>query len=241
MSQKSLAAKIDPLAKLLWIFLVSALSAALHDPLHSLALLIMICLSFTLCSRSEIYRAFDYWKIILFLPILLLFFHLAVLPLSAGDALASEDIVRGGILRSAAILNSVVALIFFLITTEIRSLVDRFVNIGMPLGVAFSIYLMLRFLEIISNDARNVRDALVLRAGGNKLSLSYLRLFFSRYIGIIVILTLRRTDQVAMAMDLRGFASGHRRTYLGHQEWRLAGWLLPIGFIIGGISISLIL
>lgn len=241
MSNKSVAARIDPLAKLSWIFSVSALSAVFHNPLHSLTLLIMICLSFMLCSRHELLEAFSYWKIVIFLPVLLIVFHLVVIPISAGDALASEDIIREGVLRSVAILNSVLALVIFLVTTEIRSLVDRFVNIGMPLGAAFSVYLMLRFFEIISNDARNVRDALLLRAGGKKISLPYLKLFFSRYTGTLVMLTLRRTDQVAMAMDLRGFASGHHRTYLGHREWHPSGWLLPIGYITGWISISLFL
>jgi energy-coupling factor transporter transmembrane protein EcfT len=221
----SLAARIDPLAKLVWLLLVGVSSSLLIGPSPLLGVTAFVCLTFLLCRWDELAQVYKYKIILLLVPSLLIFFNAIMVPIYS-NAWHIGEIKWSAISYSIKIFNSILALVFFLISTDVRQLVDRLTQMGVPVGAAFSIYLMLRFMDILRVDARYVRDALRMRRA-NKTLLGSSRLF-GRYVATLVLLGIYRSEQAAMAMDLRGFSTAKRRTFFGDHPWSLAGWLLPL-------------
>jgi len=228
--QISLARRVDPLAKLLWLLAVSISGSLLVRWEELLGVTGIVCASFALCGRDELAKARRYWWVIVFIPSLLMAYHMALLPLASSGGWNPARITASGTIYSLKILNSVLALVFLLISTDIRQLVDRFTVVGMPAGAAFTIYLMIRFVEIARSDARYIREALLIRAGGRRWSLAYSSLLLRRYAATLVLLGMLRAEQTAMAMDLRGFSASGNRTYLSHSAWPIISWLFPLTY-----------
>jgi len=230
----SVAAQIDPAAKLMWLFLVSVAGSLLMGASQLIAVTVLVALAFALCDRAELATAWKFRFLVLFIPALLLVYHSVLGPLMAGGSWRIGDVRWSSASYSIKILNSVLALTFFLSTTDMRQLVNRLAKLGLPVGAAFSIYLMLRFVEILRVDAASVRDALRMHRRSG-------RLRFARYPATLVLLGMHRANQTATAMDLRGFPGGPGRTFFGTRYWSPIGWLLPVGTGLAIIAVSFFL
>jgi len=220
-SRTSVASLIDPAAKLTWLLIVSVSGSILVNPQYLAIFTASILLCFGLCRLGELISAWKFRWIIIFIPGLLWIYHGIVSPYFSGQLWQSSPVKWSSAAYSLKILNSVLALVFLLSTTEIRQLVNRLSKLGMPSRAAFSVYLMLRFVEILRADAASVRDAMRLQRA------SPIRQF-TRSAATLVLLGMHRAEQTSLAMDLRGFSSTHPRTYLGTRRWSAAGWLLPL-------------
>jgi energy-coupling factor transporter transmembrane protein EcfT len=226
------AARLDPLAKALWLITVSVTGAALTRPEHLVYATALTSCTFCLCSIAELRELARYRWVIASVPMLLFAYHLLFLPAARIEGHGFLQMTLSAAIYSLKILNSVLALCFMLISTDIRHLVDRMIAAGIPKEAAFAVFLMLRFMEIMGADAAQIRDALLIRAGGRKWSRAYLRLMSHRYVTTLVVLGMLRAEQTAMAMDLRGFASRAQRSALSHPQWLRGSWLLPLAYLV---------
>ncbi|WP_186294374.1 energy-coupling factor transporter transmembrane component T family protein [Bradyrhizobium guangdongense] len=227
----SLAARLDPLAKLAWLLAAGVASSVLATSSKLLAMTLIVGAGFLMCRPRELANVYRYRVIIFLVPSLLLFFNAIMIPIYSAEVWQVSVIKWSALAYSLKIFNSILALVFFLVSTDIRQLVNRLTWARVPVGVAFSIYLMLRFIEILRVDALHVRDALRMRRSPRP-PLSGLSVTMGRYLATLVLLGIYRSEQAAMAMDLRGFSSSKGRTFYADQKWSRASWLLLFAGIV---------
>jgi len=103
----------------------------------------------------------------------------------------------------------------FLATTTIEEFASALASLGLPYRAGFVLTLSFRLVPVFLDAALTVRDAQ--RCRGLDFTQGSLRERFTRYVPVIVpvfIGGLRRADQMAFALEVRGFSSGRERTAL---------------------------
>ena len=230
MSGRSLASRTDPLAKITFLLMVSIGGMVIWTP-EQLALsdLLVLC-AYATCGFAELRAAYTYRWTIVSIPVMLMFYHVLVLVAANGSQVTVRMLMDAST-YSLRILGSVLALCYLLVSTDIRVLANRAMEVGVPRHAAFAVFLMLRFMDILRVDAAEIQDALLMRTGGCRRSREYLWLLSTRYVVTLVILGMLRSEQTALAMDLRGFDLAGPRTSLYQPAWAVACWFLPISYL----------
>lgn len=103
----------------------------------------------------------------------------------------------------------------FLGTTTIEEFAFALARLGVPYRVGFVLTLAFRLVPVFLEAALTVRDAQ--RCRGLDFTVGSIRQRIARYVPVIVpvfIGGLRRADQMAFALEVRGFSSGRPRTAL---------------------------
>jgi energy-coupling factor transport system permease protein len=103
----------------------------------------------------------------------------------------------------------------FLATTSIEEFAYALARLGLPYRVGFVLTLAFRLVPVFLDAALTVRDAQ--RCRGLDFTVGTVRQRIARYVPVIVpvfIGGLRRADQMAFALEVRGFSSGRTRTSL---------------------------
>ncbi len=103
----------------------------------------------------------------------------------------------------------------FLATTTIEEFAFALARLGLPYRVGFVLTLAFRLVPVFLDAALTVRDAQ--RCRGLDFTVGSIRQRIARYVPVIVpvfIGGLRRADQMAFALEVRGFSSGRTRTSL---------------------------
>jgi energy-coupling factor transport system permease protein len=123
-----------------------------------------------------------------------------------------------------------------LATTAVEELFLGLVKLRLPYPVAFAFALALRWVPEVFATAQRVKEAqeargLAWEAGG-------LRERLRRHLPLlapIFLLTLRRSQTMAWALEARGFQMSPRRTYLKeiHMTWRDGAALAMAGVLMG--------
>jgi energy-coupling factor transport system permease protein len=101
----------------------------------------------------------------------------------------------------------------FLATTRIEETVQGLEIVGVPFRLAFALGLAFRLVPLFLGAAASITEAQ--RARGLDLERGSARERLAKYVPILVpifMTSLRDADQMAMALEARGFASGARRT-----------------------------
>ena len=107
----------------------------------------------------------------------------------------------------------------FLSTTRVEEFADALNRVGIPYKIGFTMTLAFRLVPVFLDAAATVVQAQ--RCRGLEFDRGSLWQRLRRYIPVIVPVfmgALRRADNMAMALEARGFQSTSRRTTL--QEWR---------------------
>ncbi len=113
--------------------------------------------------------------------------------------------------------------LLFLATTRVEELAYALGRIGVPYPVGFTLTLSFRLVPLFFDAARTIVQAQ--RCRGLRMDRGGVVVRLRRFIPVIVpvfVGALRRADRMAMALELRGFNSGRRRTtYLrARVAWR---------------------
>lgn len=115
----------------------------------------------------------------------------------------------------------------FLATTTVEEFAYALASLGVPYRVGFVLTLAFRLVPVFLEAALTVRDAQ--RCRGLDFTRGTLRERIARYVPVIVpvfIGGLRRADQMAFALEVRGFSSGRPRTSLPRTPFAAGDALL---------------
>jgi energy-coupling factor transport system permease protein len=115
----------------------------------------------------------------------------------------------------------------FLATTTVEEFAYALASLGVPYRVGFVLTLAFRLVPVFLEAALTVRDAQ--RCRGLDFTQGTFRERIARYVPVIVpvfIGGLRRADQMAFALEVRGFSSGRPRTSLPRPPFAAADALL---------------
>lgn len=217
---------VDPRIKLLFVVVLLLLLLAARNLWLMLAVLLLIHLV-VLSTGIPLGKLAAVWKPIV--PVALLMSVLWIIFYPSGEPLIQVWIIRislislaQGLVLGLRIINLGLVVALWLYTTDQSAIVQSLVKLGIPFEWGLVLALALRYIPFVHDAYRTISDAQQARglnlAQGSGLRRS--RLMLPIFISMIIS-SLRASDQIAIALQARGFgARGTRRTYLG--ELRLA-------------------
>lgn len=243
--------RLDPRARILGaFFLLAALTAARHP----LGLLVGLVIVFLLVVASRIPLSFILKSLLPPLPFLLILAILQVLFFTApgsSDVLFQAWIVKispasllsGGmlLLRFAGLVLLIALASMVLSTSEgilgLESLLSPFKRIGIPTeDLVMTVQVMLRFLPFLALSAERIAKAQASRGAiwGTRGSglLNRVRQVIPLLVPLFVT-TLRKSENLALAMEARGYRSQAKRSHMMEMHVR------PVDFLAVAASIGL--
>jgi len=140
--------------------------------------------------------------------------------------------VRGA--AAARILNVMLSSMLFIWVTNPRDLVTGLVRLGLPYRLAFTIFVGLNYIPILTHEMGYINDAQKLRGLRKDKSLKGLLRLYRTYIVAVLLRSLRKAQVTAYALDSKGFGAHPERTYLNPFHWTtgglvwLAAWVLVV-------------
>lgn len=128
----------------------------------------------------------------------------------------------------------------WLFSTDQGNLIRGFVRLGLPYPWGLTVAIALRYLPTFYGVYLSVRDAqqargLVLGVGH---PIRRLRAFMPILVAVII-QALRTTENLARALEARGFGGPHPRTCLREIHMRPADWAALTGILLGTAGLAL--
>lgn len=215
----------DEISRLLWIMLVAVGGIVITDAKTFLLFAVLPLTVILLDLRLFGTVLLKQWRVVIFLPAALLFFH------SLSGTKGADGLVPAGRLFIVVLLS----LAFFQISDP-RRLADGLNRLGLRSKWAFAVYLGLRYVDLLRTSGQDIRDSIRLRLQGRRRGLySEIRLF-ARFVFLLVVTSLVKAEKTALAMQARGFGLLDERTFIRRHEWSAYGMFLCIltcGWVAG--------
>lgn len=215
--------RLDPVNATLWLVLFNL--TVLQETRHQMQLLYLAeALFFAVFIQGvSPRRLLSLTGRILFLPSTLFIFHLfsheGTKIVDLGIFQISEQGVAWGSLYFIRFANAIMAAIAFALSIKITDLMASLSRLGLPDRAALSVYLTLRFIPLITQEASTIWAATINRRANPQSFTGRLRLF-GQYVSTLVLRTVDRAETTAIAVQYRQFGVRSRRTYLSAARWK---------------------
>ncbi len=227
---------LDPRTKMVIVICLSTLALIYNTPERLLQLLIVTVL-LLLLFRIDIRSVWVYLK--RFLQLMLVVFIIQCFFTRGGEVLLSlgsvELISSQGFLTGASLVLRIIVVIsaaLILTTFSSRDFILGLVQWKVPYELAFMVTIAMRFLPLFRDEFVNVVTAVQLRgvelkqvSWGKKIELFRCLLF------PVVFGALLKAQQLAVAMESRGFRAYPRRTYLRRLDFILVDYAVMLIFV----------
>lgn len=133
--------------------------------------------------------------------------------------------VMVGLAITLRILAIVTASAIIAKTTDPRDIFLSLIGVGVPYTLAYGLFAAIRFLPLMEYEAETIKEAHMVRGiasqkGGLKSKFNQTRNFLVPFIASGV----RRAQQSAIALDVRGFGLTEERTYLRQLNFGRTGY-----------------
>jgi len=243
----SLLASLDALSKFFWLICVAVL-VFIYPPLLNLAMFGVLLLCALVLGRVGFGRVGRALAVLLMLAS---FFLIGGIFYGEGEPILRlgpfvytwEGLtVRGA--AAARILNVMFSSMVFVWVTNPRDFVTGLVWLGVPYRIAFTIFVGLNYIPILTNEIGYIRDAQRLRGLRRDRSPRGLLRSYRAYLVAILLRSLRRAQTTAFALDSKAFGAHRERTYLNPFRWTVGGliWLgLWVLIVVGSLYAAFVL
>jgi energy-coupling factor transporter transmembrane protein EcfT len=177
------------------------------------------------------------WRI-LFIPSLLFVFHLFVHPghvlVGLGVFRITDQGVFWGSLFFLRFINAVMAAVAFGLAIRLNDLIASLSRLGIPDKGCLSVYLTLRYIPLLANEAATIWAAVKARRIAQRANLFERGRVFSQYVVTLVLRAVDRAETSAIAIQYRQFGAVVRRTYMSPSRWKPLGLaiLVPHAIIV---------
>lgn len=245
----SIFANFDALSKFFWLFCIAIL-VFVYPPEFNLIMFGVILLTAIFLGRVGYKRISGALAILLVLASLFLIggiFYKGTTPLfNVGSFTYYEEglIVRGA--SAARILNIMLSSMLFVWATNPRDFVTGLVRLGLPYRIAFTIFVGLNYIPILTNEMGYIRDAQMLRGLRRDKSIKGLFNQYKTFLVAVLLRSLRKAQITAFALDSKAFGATTERTYLNQFHWTTGGviWLsiwviVVVASLVAGIGLHL--
>jgi energy-coupling factor transport system permease protein len=225
--------RLDPRTKLAGLFAIFALSLCFNHPLYVAVVTAAVLLLIAAARAQGGLRTLRFLLILLvgFSMGLWPFFVKGPTPLWRWHALEiSRESLLFGIAMGLRLANFVMAGLLLLATTRNEELNAGFLRMGLPYPAAFALATALRLVPTFAGAGATIIQAQVSR--GLDLDSKNLLARFGKFLPLAVplfISAIRYTNQLAMALEARGFSPGAPRTlYREPRMGRSDYWTLVL-------------
>ena len=238
--QDSILHRMDAISKLVWVFVIGIYAFVLSSPRLLGASVLLVILTGLIFGRvAPIYFA----RVGVYLLTLGVAVGVGQLIIRrGGDVLVPLPLVPITVhglewaLRFAfrILLISLTSMVFVW-TTDPRKLILGLIYLGVPYRIAYGLFVALRFMPIMENEAAVIREALAVRSVAE---VSGRREAMRRYVMPLLVAGIRRSEQMAITMDCRAFGAYPTRTYVDAFRWTVSGVLLVLAYLaIGAVLV----
>ncbi len=234
--------RMDAATKFLWVVVIGAVAFQLSSPLLVLALLAAVVLTWIALVWVPRERAFRSAAWVVLLAGGTGFFQLLAqrsgAPVFFIGPLAVTDLgIRGGFLYASRIMALAFSSLAFVWTTDPRDIVIALVHFGVPYRFAYTLFVVLRMLPVLENEAVIIREAQAVR-GVSQVQSRWERL--QRYALPLLVAGIRRAESMAVAMDSRAFGAYPQRTFIDGFAWSRGGIALLAASVVAIAALLLV-
>ena len=226
--------RMDPATKFAWVLAVGVLAFILTAPLLIAALFATVLLVWFVLADVPFQRATRSAGWVFLLAGAGLAFQL--IGRAGGETLVqlgpfaiTEDGVKGGLHFSARIIFLAFSMLAFVWTTDPRDLVVALASARVPYRIAYMLFVVLRILPVLENEAMVIREAQAVR-GVAEVHGRIERM--KRYALPLLVAGIRRAELIAVAMDCRGFGAYRTRTFVDEFHWTRPGLVFATGTVL---------
>lgn len=233
--------RMDALSKFLWIVLLGILGFIVGDPLFlGILIALLVLVTFSMAHVPlRVVRASVTWLILL--AVLAGAFQTLLwrsdphVLFAVGPYRLTGAGLRVGLLITFRITLIAYASLIFVWTTDPRAIIMALIYMRIPYRIAYSVFVALRFVPLLENEASVIREAQLVRGveqvAGRVEALK-------RYALPLLLAGIRKSENTAVAMDSRAFGAFEQRTYLHRFEWSRSGVIFLIVFtVIGALAV----
>jgi energy-coupling factor transport system permease protein len=237
----SFLASLDALSKFFWLVCVAVL-VFIYPPQLNLALFVALVLIALLLGRVGLQRIWRALVILLFLASLFLigglFYGEGEPIFRLGPLVYTWEglTVRGA--AAARILNVMLSSMLFVWVTNPRDFVTGLIRLRLPYRIAFTVFVGLNYIPILTNEIGTIRDAQRLRGLRRDRSLRGLLRSYGAFVMAVLLRSLRKAQTTAFALDSKAFGAYKERTYLNPFRWSASG-LIWLGIWVAIVVASL--
>lgn len=232
--------RLDPRPKFLIIIAVLTFVILFQNPLlMSAALVSMVLMIWVLGGLSPL----EYWKVlVLLLPLIIavsiiqsLTFHPegTTYLLDLGILRFSKDGAVRGFSVGARLVTMALSFMLFSMTTTPKDVGLALEQTGVPYRFAYLATMGLRFLPLMQEDLERLQDARAARGDPNVGSRNVFRRMLSlpKSFFPLAATSLRQSNEIATALELRGYGTSNSRTTVYDIETTTKD------YIVGGVSV----
>jgi len=230
--------RLDPRAKLSWALAVTAMSFIFYDVLPLFLILasvvpvVFIARSFNVWARAMAWFSLAAVFIITFNVLLVPGESLASLETPWFTINATIEGLISGIAMSLRLLAVVGAFLIMILTTHPNELSEGLGRMGMPGWASFSLATAFRFVPTIAGDFARVQEAQLSRGLRAEKGL---KSRVGSTVPVLIpafVLSIRRSQLLAEALESRGYLPRSRRTSLHPLHMRPTDWAFAITCIL---------
>lgn len=232
--------RMDAITKLVWIFVIGVYAFVLGSPLLLGGSVLLVILTglvlggipFVLFRGVSVYLGF-----------LGLAVGIGQLAIRQGGAVlvplpllpVTEQGLEWALRFAFRIMLISFASMVYVWTTDPRKLVLGLIHLGVPYRIGYGLFVALRFMPLLQNEAEVIRQAIAVRGVAE---VSGRREALRRYVMPLLVASIRRSEDVAITMDSRAFGAYSDRTYVDPFRWTASGIALVLVYLaIGAVLI----
>lgn len=240
--------KLSPLQKIAWGVIILAWMFVTFNPLHTLILGLVVFAHAVFLAGIQ---AGKLLKTVLVIGIASVFIVVFQALLYRGETVLFElgplQPTREGLFVGLAIAFRILAIVassmIIARTTDPHDIFLSITSLGVPYKFAYAIFIALRYIPLMEYEAGNIQSAQFVRGiaqkegGGIKNRINQISKFLIPFIAIGI----RRADQSALAMEVRGFGLYRTRTNLRKLNFAKTGWIFVAVWAVAFIAYNLIM
>jgi len=209
--------RMNPVVKLIWLVFLSALILTFRD--YRCEIVLLACGLALFCLTGIRLSTLQGFKFVLmtsvFLGLLqLLFIHEGSTLFGFGGFFITSTGFENALLISSRFFSFVLMGYIFVLTTEPNTFVYALMQVGLPYRFGFSLITALRLIPILTNEAANILYAQLTRGvvyrftqPGRLIKNIY------QFLRVLLISTIKKVDDMVLAMEGRSFGAAPTRTY----------------------------
>lgn len=229
--------RMDAITKMLWIVILGIFGFIISAPELVAILVAAVIITGLVLGRIGVARfvkgATFFWVLGAAAGMFQLFIRKGGETLLAlGPLVITTQGVRFGLTFALRITLIALASLFYVWTTDPRKLVMAGIYMKVPYRIAYALFVALRFMPLVENEARVIREAQTVR--GVELLEGKLKAA-RRYVIPLLASSLRKAQSTAIAMEARAFGALPTRTYTDVFRWSWQGGVLILAFLVLGL------
>lgn len=235
--RESILHRVDALSKLFAVFLISANAMFTSSNLQLLLIFSGIALAALILGRVPL-RTFIRGFTIFFLFGLgiastqLIFNHTGTTVFQVLGRPVTSGGAYYGMQKGLTILIMALASFTYIWTTNPRETVVGLTHLGVPYRFAWGIFLVLRYIPLFENEFKVIREAQRIRGINEKAGIAGRLEMYKRYTLPLLVSMVRKTTNIAIAMDGRAFGAYPTRTFRDQFRWSWTGMALVTVLIL---------